>query len=78
MNVPKSILVIKYFPSSKNSEGPDYIPIRITSIENAKEFFGKKNMNFLKLDRMEIWDFLKNGELNKIISGDILYRPFIF
>ena len=52
MNFPKSILVIKYFPSLKNSEGPDYIPICITSIENAKEFFGKKNMNFLKLDRM--------------------------
>lgn len=54
MNFPKSILVIKYFPSYKISESPDYIPVCITSIENAKEFFGKKNMNFLKLDRMEI------------------------
>ena len=42
MNFPKSILVIKYFPSYKNSEGPDYIPVCITSIENAKEFFWEK------------------------------------
>lgn len=52
MNFPKSILVIKYFPSCKNSEGPDYLPIGITSIENAKKLFWKKNMNFLKLNRM--------------------------
>ena len=45
MNFPKSILVIKYFPYYKNSEGPDYLPIGIISVENAKEFFwenGKK------------------------------------
>lgn len=39
MNFPKSILIIKYFPSYKNSEGPDYLPIGITSIETAKKYF---------------------------------------
>ena len=39
MNFPKSILVIKCLTSFKNSEGPDYLPIGITSVENAKKFF---------------------------------------
>ena len=43
MNFPKSILVIKYFPYYKNSEGPDYLPIGIISVENAKEFFIGEN-----------------------------------
>lgn len=66
MNFPKSILVIKYFPSYKNSEVPDYIPICVTSVENAKIFSGRRNMSFLKLNKMGTWDFLKNGVLNKM------------
>ena len=54
MNFPKSILVIKYFPSYKNSEGPDYIPIGITSVETAKNLSGGRNTNFLKLSKMVI------------------------
>ena len=51
MNFPKSILVIKYFPSYKNSESPDYIPICITSIEHAKEFFWDKEYELFKIGR---------------------------
>ena len=39
MNFQKSILVIKYLPSLKNSEGPDYLPIGITSKKKKKKFF---------------------------------------
>ena len=49
MNFPKSILVIKYFPSYKNSEVPDYIPICITSVENAKEFFWEKEYELFEI-----------------------------
>lgn len=55
MNLPKSILVIKYFPSYKNSEVPDYIPICITSVENAKEFFWEKEY--------ELFEIGTNGDL---------------
>ena len=55
MNFPKSILVIKYFPSLKNSEGPDYIPVCITSIENAKEFCWEKEY--------ELFEIGPNGDL---------------
>ena len=55
MNFPKSILVIKYFPSYKNSEVPDYIPICITSVENAKEFFWEKEY--------ELFEIGSNGDL---------------
>lgn len=55
MNFPKSILVIKYFPSLENSEGPDYLPIGITSIENAKKLFWKKEY--------ELFEIEQNGDL---------------
>ena len=55
MNFPKSILIIKYFPSYKNSEVPDYIPICITSVENAKEFFWEKEY--------ELFEIEQNGDL---------------
>ena len=55
MNFPKSILVIKYFPSDKNSENPDYLPICITSVENAKEFFWEKEY--------ELFEIGQNGDL---------------
>ena len=55
MNFPKSILVIKYFPSYKISESPDYIPVCITSIENAKEFFWEKEY--------ELFEIGRNGDL---------------
>ena len=55
MNFPKSILIIKYFPSYKNSEVPDYIPICITSVENAKEFFWEKEY--------ELFEIGLNGDL---------------
>ena len=55
MNFPKSILIIKYSPSDKNSEVPDYIPICITSVENAKEFFWEKEY--------ELFEIGPNGDL---------------
>ena len=55
MNFPKSILVIKYFPSYKNSEGPDYLPIGIISVETAKNIFWKKEY--------ELFEIGSNGEL---------------
>lgn len=55
MNFPKSILIIKYLPSYKNSEGPDYLPIGITSVENAKEFFQEKEY--------ELFEIEQNGDL---------------
>ena len=55
MNLPKSILVIKYLPSLKNSEGPDYLPIGITSVENAKKFFWEKEY--------ELFEIEQNGDL---------------
>ena len=55
MNFPKSILVIKYFPSCKNSEDPDCLPIGITSIENAKKLFWKKEY--------ELFEIEQNGDL---------------
>lgn len=55
MNFPKSILVIKYLPSYKNSEGPDYLPIGIISIENAKKLFWKKEY--------ELFEIEQNGDL---------------
>lgn len=55
MNFPKSILVIKYLPFCKNSEGPDYLPIGITSVENAKEFFWEKEY--------ELFEIGQNGDL---------------
>lgn len=55
MNFPKSILVIKYFPYYKNSEGPDYLPIGIISVENAKEFFWEKEY--------ELFEIGPNGDL---------------
>ena len=55
MNFPKSILVIKYFPSYKISESPDYIPVCITSIENAKEKKKKKEY--------ELFEIGPNGDL---------------
>ena len=55
MNFPKSILIIKYFPSYKNSEYPDYIPICITSVENAKNLFWEKEY--------ELFEIEQNGEL---------------
>ena len=51
MNFPKSILVIKYFPSLKNSEDPDYLPIGITSIENAKKLFWKKEYELFEIEQ---------------------------
>lgn len=55
MNFPKSILVIKYFPSYKNSESPDYIPVCITSVETAKEVFWEKEY--------ELFEIGSNGDL---------------
>lgn len=55
MNFPKSILVIKYFPAYKNSEGPDYLPIGITSIETAEKFFWEKEY--------ELFEIEQNGDL---------------
>ena len=55
MNFPKSILVIKYFPSYKNSEYPDYLPIGIISVEKAKKFFWEKEY--------ELFEIGQNGEL---------------
>lgn len=55
MNFPKSILVIKYFPSYAISESPDCIPVCITSIENAKQFFWEKEY--------ELFEIEQNGEL---------------
>ena len=55
MNFPKSILVIKYFPLYKNSEGPDYLPIGITSVETAKNLFWEKEY--------ELFEIEQNGEL---------------
>ena len=55
MNFPKSILIIKYFPSYKNSEYPDYIPICITSVENAKNLFWEKEY--------ELFEIEQNGDL---------------
>ena len=55
MNFPKSVLVIKYFPSYKNSESPDYIPVCITSVKNAKEFFWEKEY--------ELFEIGQNGDL---------------
>ena len=55
MNFPKSILVIKYFPSYKNSEYPDSIPICITSVGNAKNLFWEKEY--------ELFEIEQNGEL---------------
>ena len=55
MNFPKSILVIKYFPSLKNSEGPYYLPIGTTSVENAKKFFWGKEY--------ELFEIEQNGDL---------------
>lgn len=55
MNFPKSILVIKYFPSLRNSKDPDYLPIGITSIENAKKLFWKKEY--------ELFEIEQNGDL---------------
>ena len=55
MNFPKSILVIKYFPSLKKSEDPDYLPIGIISIENAKRLFWKKEY--------ELFEIGPNGDL---------------
>ena len=55
MNFPKSILVIKYLLSCKNSEGPDYLPIGITSVENAKKLFWKKEY--------ELFEIEQNGDL---------------
>lgn len=55
MNFPKSILVIKYFPYYKNSESPDYVPIAITSVEVAKEFFWEKEY--------ELFEIEQNGDL---------------
>ena len=51
MNFPKSILVIKYFPSLKNSEDPDYLPIGITSVENAKKIFWKKECELFEIEQ---------------------------
>ena len=51
MNFPKSILVIKYFPSLKNSEDPDYLPIGITSVENAKKIFWKKEYELFEIEQ---------------------------
>ena len=58
MNFPKSILVIKYFPSYKNSEYPDYLPIGIISVEKAKKFFWEKEY--------ELFEIGQNGELRLI------------
>ena len=55
MNFPKSILIINYFPSYKNSEGPDYLPIGITSVETAKKLFWKKEY--------ELFEIGPNGDL---------------
>ena len=55
MNFPKSILVIKYFPSYKISESPDYIPVCITSVETAKEVFWEKEY--------ELFEIGSNGDL---------------
>lgn len=55
MNFPKSILVIKYLASYKNLEGPDYLPIGITSIENAKNFFWE--------EEYELFEIETNGDL---------------
>ena len=49
MNFPKSILVIKYFPSYKNSEYPDYLPIGIISVEKAKKFFWEKEYELFEI-----------------------------
>ena len=51
MNFPKSILVIKYFPSDKNSEGPYYLPIGTTSVENAKKFFWEKEYKLFEIEQ---------------------------
>ena len=55
MNFPKSILIITYFPSYKNSAYPDYIPICITSVANAKNLFWVKEY--------ELFEIEQNGEL---------------
>ena len=55
MDFPKSILVIKYFPLYKNSEGPDYLPIGIISIEKARKLFWKKEY--------ELFEIGPNGDL---------------
>ena len=55
MNFPKSILIIKYLSSYKNSEDPDYLPIGITSVENAKKFFWEKEY--------ELFEVEQNGDL---------------
>lgn len=55
MNFPKSILIIKYLSCYKNSEGPDYLPIGITSVENAKKFFWEKEY--------ELFEVEQNGDL---------------
>lgn len=55
MNFPKSILVIRYFPSYKNSEYPDYIPIGIVSVETAKNLFWEKEY--------ELFEIGQDGEL---------------
>lgn len=55
MNFPKSILVIRYFPSYKNSEYPDYLPIGIVSVEKAKKSFWEKEY--------ELFEIEQNGEL---------------
>ena len=49
MNFPKSILIIKRFPSHKNFERSDYIPIGITSIRVAKEFFWEKEYELFEI-----------------------------
>ena len=51
MNFPKSILVMKYFPSYKNSECPDYIPICVTSVETAKNIFWEKEYELFEIEQ---------------------------
>ena len=51
MNFPKSILVIKHLPSCKNSEGSNYLPIGITSVENAKKFFCEKEYKLFEIEQ---------------------------
>lgn len=55
MEFPKNILVIKYLASYKNSEGPDYLPICVTSVENAEASFWEKEY--------ELFEIRENGDL---------------
>ena len=51
MNFPKTILIIKYLPSLKNSEDPNYLPIGVTSVENAKKFFWEKEYKLFEIEQ---------------------------